>query len=199
MLGKKAMSSLAVAGILAGLVGGCETVQENPRTSGAVIGGTAGAAGGALLAHNEPILGALVGGAVGAGGGYLVGSQLDKSDKSHRDQAIQASQNAQARPADPSMVATSDTADLNHDGYVTLDEVVAMRRANLSDDEMIRRLEKTGMFFELTPEQQNYLRGNGVSDRVISAMGTMNQSVRDAAIRRQQMSSPTGQTSVGQH
>jgi Glycine zipper 2TM domain len=201
MFGKRMMSSLAAASILAGLTVGCETMSENPKTSGAAIGGVAGAAGGALIAKNEPILGALIGGAVGAGGGYLIGSQVNKSDKSHHDEAVQASQNAQARPVDPNMVKTSDTADLNHDGYVTLDEVVAMRKAGLSDQDMISRLERTGMFFELTPQQQQFLRDNGVSDRVIGAMATMNPNARAQAMQRMQSAAPPpspGSTPVGQ-
>ena len=47
-----------------------------PRTTDTLIGGVAGASGGALLgsAMGAPGTGALVGGLLGAGGGYLVGN-----------------------------------------------------------------------------------------------------------------------------
>ena len=66
------------------------------------------------------------------------------------------------------------TADLNEDGFVTLDEVVAMDKAGLADREMIRRLERTQQYFELTEEQEQYLMDNGVSRDVVVALRTMN-------------------------
>jgi hypothetical protein len=47
---------------------------------GAVIGGVAGAAGGAILTKKNRVLGAVIGGVVGAAGGYGVGRQMDKKD-----------------------------------------------------------------------------------------------------------------------
>jgi hypothetical protein len=67
------------------------------------------------------------------------------------------------------------TADLNGDGYVTLDEVVAMRHAGVSDSQMVQRLQATGEVFTLNPDQQNYLRSQGVSDYVINQMQTINR------------------------
>jgi hypothetical protein len=47
---------------------------------GAVIGGVAGAAGGAILNKKNRVLGAVIGGVVGAAGGYGIGRQMDKKD-----------------------------------------------------------------------------------------------------------------------
>ena len=47
---------------------------------GAVIGGVAGAAGGAAIHKKNRVLGAVVGAVVGAGGGYVVGRGMDKKD-----------------------------------------------------------------------------------------------------------------------
>ena len=58
---------------------------------------------------------------------------------------------------------------------MTLDEVVAMQKAGLSDHEQIVRLERTGQVFELTTEQEQYLRDHGVSRDVIGEMRSMNQ------------------------
>lgn len=50
------------------------------RAKGAIIGGGAGAVGGAIIGHG--VKGALVGGALGAGAGYVIGNETDKN-KSH--------------------------------------------------------------------------------------------------------------------
>jgi hypothetical protein len=47
---------------------------------GAVIGGVAGAAGGAILNKKNRVVGAVVGGVIGAAGGYGVGRTMDKKD-----------------------------------------------------------------------------------------------------------------------
>ena len=46
------------------------------RAKGALIGGGAGAVGGALV--GKSVGGALVGGALGAGAGYVIGNETDK-------------------------------------------------------------------------------------------------------------------------
>ena len=47
---------------------------------GAVIGGVAGAAGGAILNKKNRVAGAVIGGVVGAAGGYGIGRTMDKKD-----------------------------------------------------------------------------------------------------------------------
>jgi len=156
---------------------GCENLPGNKKEQGAVIGGVGGAVAGAAIGKNNRAIGALIGGALGAGGGYLIGANLDKNkdkdkDKT-KDQAIKASENAQKNPAKASDVKESSTADLNDDGFVTLDEVVAMKDAGLADKEMIKRLQRTQQYFELTDEQIKYLRDHNVDDKVIQAMRDM--------------------------
>src|SRR5206468_4493519 len=90
-----------------------------------------------------------------------------------RDEGIKASETAQKHPASAADVKDSSTADLNEDGFVTLDEVVAMKDAGLGDKEMIKRLERTQQYFELTDEQVKYLRDHGVDNKVIEAMRDM--------------------------
>ena len=45
---------------------------------GAVIGGGAGAIGGAIISRKKPVQGAIIGGVVGAAGGYIIGKDMDK-------------------------------------------------------------------------------------------------------------------------
>lgn len=165
MIGALALSPVMV---------GCDDLPGGGREQGAVIGGLAGAAGGAVIAGDDNrLVGALIGGALGAGGGYLVGQEMDKRD---RDEAREASQRAEQNPVRPEDVRNARTADANRDGFVTLDEVVAMEDAGLSDSEMLDRLEATGQIFALNSEQEQYLRQRGVSNNVIREMRDLNRS-----------------------
>ncbi|CAA9398083.1 MAG: hypothetical protein AVDCRST_MAG64-1550 [uncultured Phycisphaerae bacterium] len=177
---KKAIVSTALMGSLVlAPISGCSSLPGNDKQQGAVIGGVGGALAGAALSKNNRGIGALIGAALGAGGGYLIGANKDKitgKDKDRaREEAQTASDRAERNPAKPEDVDRARTADLNDDGFVTLDEVVALRQANLSDDEMVERLEQTGQVFELTDYQEDYLRTRGVSDDVLREMRNMNQ------------------------
>ena len=50
---------------------------------GAVIGGVAGAAGGAIINKKNRAAGAVIGGVIGAGTGAVIGNQKDKKDGRH--------------------------------------------------------------------------------------------------------------------
>lgn len=174
---------------------GCESLPGNEKQQGAVIGGAGGAAAGAVIGGKDHRLGgAVIGGLIGAGSGYLIGSKVEK-DKDHNDpakkqQAEAAAQKAQQNPATAGDVKNSNTADLNDDGFVTLDEVAAMKKAGLSDKEQIRRLERTQQYFELTSAQRDYLRQQGVSDQVISAMKDMKPNEAGLASDKEDQSKP---------
>lgn len=180
-------TSLVLSGAMVASLGaaGCSDLPGSKKTQGAVIGGATGAVAGAVIGgHGGRLIGGLLGGAVGAGGGYLIGAQLEKGDSAERDKATKAAKNAETNPVTAEQARQASTADVNGDGYVTMDEVVAMRKAGFTDTEMIDRLQRTGMFFELTPEQQKFLRDNGVSQRVIDEMQTMNADARRRASER---------------
>ena len=162
------ITSLAACGIV-----GCSSLPGSDKQQGAVIGGAGGAAVGAAVSENRA-LGALIGGALGAAGGYVVGANSDKILGRDSEAAEEASAQSQADPATPAEVRSATTADANEDGFVTLDEVIAMEQAGLSDDEMIQRLRATGQIFDLSQEQQNYLRDRGVSNVVIETLPTIN-------------------------
>jgi hypothetical protein len=168
---------------LCGLAG-CSNLPGGPKTHGTVIGGVGGALAGAAIGaagKNDAGLGALIGAAAGAGGGYLIGAQKEKLDKKKQDEAMAAHRKAEQKPATAADVEKARTADLNDDGFVTLDEVVAMKRANLSDREMIERLDRTEQVFELTEEQERYLQDRGISHAVVLEMRRMNPENLDYA------------------
>ena len=79
-------STDAGSGTGAGTTGAGETAQTEKKegwskaAKGAVIGGVAGAAGGAVVNKKNRVVGAVVGAVIGAGGGYAIGRGMDKKD-----------------------------------------------------------------------------------------------------------------------
>jgi len=159
----------------------CEDLPGTKGQQGAVIGGASGAVIGATVSDNA-LLGGLIGGALGAGGGYLIGANSDKIFGNDEKGAKTATTKAQQRPATAEEALKAATGDVNGDGFVTLDEVIALKAAGFGDDEIIRRLEATGQVFELTPEQETYLTDRKVSRSVVERLRTVNQKAKDAVI-----------------
>ena len=154
---------------------GCSNLPGTEEQQGAVIGGASGAAVGAAVGGENRAIGALIGGLLGAGGGYLIGANWDKIRNQDKDGAERASADAQRDPATADEAKNATTADVNRDGFVTLDEVVAMEQAGLSDQEILNRLRGSGQVFELTEQQRQYLQNRGVSQRVITQMESLNR------------------------
>jgi hypothetical protein len=167
----KAMTSIAA---LASFTA-CSNLPGNNQQQGAVIGGASGAAVGAAVAHNNRALGAIIGGAVGAAGGYVVGANKDKIFGKDNSSAAEAERKSQEAPATPQQALSAATADINNDGFVTLDEVVALRQAGVTDEQMIQKLRATNQVFNLNDEQKRYLLDRGVGQSVIDQMATLNQ------------------------
>src|SRR5687768_11611398 len=134
---------------------GCSSLPGSDQQQGAVIGGATGAAVGASVTKNRA-LGAVIGGAVGAAGGYVVGEKTGHLDKDKNG-------NPAPPPDSVEHKATGATADANKDGFVTLDEIVAMEKDGITDDEMVRRMQATGLTFDLNDEQKKFLTERGVS------------------------------------
>jgi hypothetical protein len=124
---------------------------------------------------------AVIGVDLGAGEGYLVGASREKIQHKQAAEARAAAERSRISPATLADARRSDTADLNGDGFVTVDEVLAMQKASLSDREIIDRLQRTGQVFILTEQQQDYLRDRGISQRVIDAMTAMDGGYRQVA------------------
>lgn len=164
---------------------GCENLPGNKQQQGAVIGGASGAAAGAVIGGSEHRgVGAILGGVLGAAGGYVIGANSDKILGKDKDTAEAAATRAKTNPATAEQARSARTADVNGDGYVTLDEVAAMKEAGLSDAEMLNRLQATGQVFDLTPDSQKYLRDRGVSENVIRQMQTLNQQHREQLMQQ---------------
>jgi hypothetical protein len=144
-----------------------------------IVTGAGGAIAGAAIARGNPVLGAILGGALGAGGGYLLGVEMDRAHRRDLTGAQTSIQNAQSNPATADQARGAQTADINGDGFVTLDEVIALKKAGFSDEEMLQKLRATNQVFALTQEQKNELTRAGVSRRVIDDMERINAEQRD--------------------
>lgn len=175
------ISRVLFTGLLSISLVGCSSLPGSDKQQGAVIGGATGAAVGAAVTKNRA-LGAVIGGAVGAAGGYVIGANKDKIIGKDKNGAEEAARKSEQTPATPDTAKSATTADVNNDGFVTMDEVVAMKEAGLTEDQMIERLKSTGQVFDLTEEQKQYLQSKGVSARVVNEMTTLNKEVRDEVL-----------------
>jgi len=182
MFKTKLLRSFVVGSFAIALVA-CENIPGSRNQQGAVIGGAAGAATGAAIAKNNRLLGALIGGALGAGGGYVIAAKTDKISSNDKESATSATRKAQENPATAEDARQAMTADLNLDGFVTLDEVAAMKEAGFADQKIIDRLKATDQVFELTAEQEKYLLDRGVSRNVLNQMSQINQDKRDELLK----------------
>lgn len=157
-----ALTALGMAGL------SCQQLPGGKKEQATVGGGLAGAAAGAVIA-DDSTTGALIGGLLGAGGGYLLGTQLDNS----KDEATEAARKAREEPVTVEQARSAQTADVNDDGFVSIDEVLALEQAGLSDDVITARLRATNQRFALTQAQEQRLIKAGVSPSVIAAMKSM--------------------------
>lgn len=173
------------AAIVLALLVGCQSLPGTPGTQGAVAGGVLGAVVGREV--GDGLWGTLLGGALGAAGGYLIGANIDEwtGGEPNREEASEAVNEAQRDPATADDVYDSDTADLDGDGFVTIDEVIAMENAGLSDEEMLERLRATDQIYVLSQKQKEYLISAGVSSSVVAQMEEINQEERERFLAEQ--------------
>lgn len=102
---------------------------------------------------------------------------LETDDAASR--ARQAIENARAKPVSADDIARAPTDHANSDGFVTFDELIAMKRAGLDDEDMLEQLRPTGQVFDLTPNQKQALIDAGISPYVAMEMTRIKQSERN--------------------
>jgi len=123
--------------------------------------------------HHNYTMKELVGDKLGPGGGMIVAAAPEKFDQHKGDEAMAINQRSEQSPMRVVDVHDATTADLNGDGYVTLDEIVAMKRAGLSDQEIMNRLRATPEVFSLTPQQEHYLTDRGISHAIVGVINDL--------------------------
>lgn len=123
----------------------------------------------------------LADGRLGAAHGYVVGVAKERlsaptaeARRGQSEQAVLASMDAETLPLPPAATEDAPTADLNDDGFVTLDEVIALHRYGLDGPEIARRLTATGFVLAATDPQLRHLRAYGVPESALAPlMGKM--------------------------
>jgi len=183
MIGSKLVTIAAISG---GLAIGCGSLSGTHAQQVTSSDGVADNEAGATIDEENRLFGALIGGALGARGGYLIGADTDWFDDPNRQtRAHDAVRSAESSPATVDEVRRSFTADLNLDGFVTTDELIAMHRAGLSDDVMLTRLRATDQVFDLSGSQQRAMGRAGVSHRVIRDLPEINHFEREFVLGNQ--------------
>ena len=142
---KKYLVLFSCVSLLA-LAAGCES-NKTRIAEGSVIGGVVGAAAGGIIGHQmgRGAEGAVIGATAGAAGGALIGAQIEKPEKKE----------AVVEPA---------TAAL------TVSEVVDMSKQGVSESIILDKIKSTNSKFTLTQQDIDYLKKQGVSQKVIDAM-----------------------------
>ncbi len=144
----KACCAISVFVLL--LVGsGCQGTKSH-AVEGGVIGGIIGAAAGGIIGHqsHSAAQGAAIGAATGAIAGSVVGAQMPKANEAGQAPAPAA--------AGASQMSTQEIVDMTRQG---VNEAVIIDKIRLSNSR-----------FTLTAADIDYLKQQGVSQRVIDAM-----------------------------
>lgn len=179
------LKNAIILSVCAGLIAGCQTVQDNPNTAGgAIIGALAGAATGALVTKHDR-KGALIGAGVGLLAGAAVGQYLDRQQREL--EANLAGTGAQVtRDGDallvnfPSQITfATDSATIRPEFYATLDSVAGtLNRYPQSFLDVIGHTDSTGseQHNQALSERRassvaNHLRSRGVEPARIVSYG----------------------------
>lgn len=131
---------------------GCQTNQTRVG-EGAVIGGLLGATAGGIIGHQDRHggEGAAIGLAAGAVTGALIGSQIQKQPGGAPQQ--------QAQPAQ-----------YNNPSQIPIQQVASMAQQGVNEDVIIDKIRLSNSRYNLSQSDINYLKENGVTQKVISAM-----------------------------
>jgi uncharacterized protein YcfJ len=134
---------------------GCNTT--NNTGEGAVIGGLVGATAGGIIGHNDDRHGgegAAIGAAAGALTGALIGSQIKKQPVQQATQSNTAAQPGQ-------------TVNPNQ---ISLQQVAGLAKQGVHEDVIIDKIRLSNSRYNLTSADIDYLKKEGVSQKVIDAM-----------------------------
>lgn len=159
-----------------GLVGCGDLSPGNTRNQGAVSGGLGGTSAG--FASGQNMSGAPAGGFLEPGASYVIGTGDGEATNGEGGADTPGRQfSVLVRKA-----LSAPTADLNGDGFVTLDEVLAMKQAGLADDDILERLRATNQVFAPTIAQRDFLRNHGISNYVLEQMLNINGGQRSRVL-----------------
>jgi uncharacterized protein YcfJ len=146
---RKSIAALLSLAFLAASTG-CQS-SPNRSGEGALLGGLLGAGAGTIIGNQSRdrdkgrTQGALIGGVVGALGGALAGSQIQKQPQQQSAQAVNPSQ-------------------------MSVQQIVDLSKQGVHEDVIVDRIKMSNSRFSLSQSDVEYLKGQGVSQKVISSM-----------------------------
>jgi len=148
------MPSLLLIAIISSVLSAAGCQSPYHADNGALLGGLFGAGTGAIIGNQvgNPGAGAAIGAGLGALGGAAVGNAIDESEA--RNRAAIAQQLGRQVAA----------------GAVTIDDVISMTAAGVSDELIVNHVRANGMVAPLRTNDLILLQQQGVSARVVSAM-----------------------------
>ena len=151
-MGKKfsVFAVLCLAAAIGVAIVGCETTGENTKR-GAIGGALIGSIAGGVIGHQSGhgVEGALIGAGVGGLGGAVIGDSIDSKEQKAQAQEQQV---------------------LSSTEKVGISDVITSSKAGLSDDAIIGKIAQSGSVYNLTVEEIELLRKEGVSSNVINYM-----------------------------
>ncbi len=149
---KKIILMIAVLSFAA-VNAGCQNAKSR-AAEGAVIGGVLGAAAGGIIGHQSHSggAGAGIGAAVGALSGAVIGAQIEKKPA------------GESAPSQPVTVASTSEAQMS------VLQVIELSKSGATENIIIDKIKKSNSKFNLTPEDVDYLKKEGVSQNIINAM-----------------------------
>jgi len=146
---KKIFSVILCLGLIT-LSVGCQS-QETRSTEGAIIGTILGAGAGYAIGKQSGHggEGAGIGAGVGLLGGALIGNQIKKPGQAAQGTGVQQGANP---------------------NQMSLQQIVDLTKQGANEAVIIDRIRLTNSRFQLTPQDVDYLKQQGVSQNVINAI-----------------------------
>jgi len=134
---------------------GCQNTQSR-ATEGAVIGGLLGATAGGIIGHQSGHggEGAGIGIAAGVLTGALVGAQIKKTDQS-------------------ALGTTAGGAQGTNANQMAIQQIVDLSKQGVNEDVIVDRIRLSNSRYSLTVADIDYLKQQGVTQKVINAMQGM--------------------------
>lgn len=135
---------------------GCQSAKTR-TAEGAVVGGVLGATVGGIVGHqsHHGAEGAGIGAAAGAIAGAIIGSQIQKPGQS-------------TQPAQ-----TGSTAEALNPNQMSIPQIIDLTKQGVNEAVIIDKIHLTNSKFNLSASDIDYLRQQGVTQKVIDAMQGM--------------------------
>ena len=165
----RAFRPLVLIGLVAACSGGCAFIHYDKGAGPPPDPASQQPAAAVPAGSQQTALSSLAAQVGGPGGGWIIAATPEHIGQHSIGSAQQANRQAEQQPAGQADVERSDSCDLNGDGFVTMDEMLAIKppahhraarwpRAPHAPD------------LPLTDRQQQYLRDRGISQDVMKAM-----------------------------